>query len=116
MIVNLTGNKLVLMTHKGEAIEYPKSTEFLTLPRVYVQEDNSIDGDLRIANDYIRRITSRSIKVENIPPQVHGTIYVVRRMVFDAISCMRDDFATPGRVLKDIDGRPMACEALIVAE
>ena len=121
MIVNLTPHKLVICTTNGDTLSLPKPEPDVSIPRVYMREDMSADGDIRAINDsaqhdYIERIVSTPIKIENIPPKLPGVIYVVSRVVFDHISCIRDDFATPGRILKDIDRKPMSCQCLIVAE
>ena len=121
MIVNLTSHKLVICTTKNETLSLPKPGPDVFIPRVRMREDTSVDGDIRIENDnanhdYVERMVSTPVKIENIPPRIPGVLYVVSRLVFDHISCMRNDFATPGKILKDIDRKPMSCQCLIVAE
>jgi hypothetical protein len=48
--------------------------------------------------------------VEDAPPYEYGTIYVVSRIVLDALG--RDDMLSPGELVRDAQGRVIGCKGL----
>lgn len=50
-----------------------------------------------------------------LPPVVEGTIYVVSGQALEAVKASgRSDFAAPGELVRDADGKPVGCNGLKV--
>lgn len=51
----------------------------------------------------------------SLPPVVEGTVYVVSGQALEALKASgRSDFAAPGELVRDADGKPVGCNGLKV--
>lgn len=60
-------------------------------------------------------VTSQSFgEVENLPPKRKGNIYIVSRLVAEAMKGQRDDLYFPGPLIRDDNGNVIGCQSLCV--
>jgi hypothetical protein len=105
MIVNLTPHTIVLKTDNGDV-----TIESAGIARC--REDKKVVSSVSIgAGDIdIEEISYHDIT--GLPDPISGTIYVVSQIVLVAASD-RKDLVSPGSLVRDSNGRVIACTTLI---
>jgi hypothetical protein len=107
-IVNLTPHDVVLVNEDGiELKKFPLSGKEARLSEesephaiFFEKEKDSTDIEIRI-------IRKKYSFVENLPPSLSGTFYIVSSMVLQ--SSMRYDLLAPGDIIRDEKGNIIGC-------
>lgn len=106
-LVNLTPHTVNVYNEEAELQFSLKKDENLDVPRCSQKE--VIVGEINGAPIYKMEFGN----VEDLPPVVDGTVYVVSRMVVTACP-ERRDFVSPGPLLRNDAGQPIGCIGLSI--
>jgi hypothetical protein len=102
-IVNCTPHKISIQKEDGQFLTVPPSG---TIARVTAK--NSVAERL---NGFIVYNTEFG-EVENLPDPQEGVIYLVSRVLLNALQGSRSDCFSPGNLLRDENGQPIGCQGL----
>jgi len=104
-IVNLTPHPLRLQKADGSFMDLPKPAAGAAIPRrsTKVEQQGEVDG-LPVYKTVLG-------PVEFAPAPCENTIYVVSRMVVDALP-ERSDLFAPGEAIRDADGKVVGAKGL----
>lgn len=100
-LVNMTPHEISIINADGGIISIPPSGEVVRVAMVSTCVA-TIEG--------INFCATQFGCVEGLPEQVEGTMLIVSGMVLDASE--RGDLCAPGNLVRDRDGRPVACDGL----
>ena len=106
-IINLTPHSITVVPDGGGAIVYPAPPPGVSAARVVVVSTR--DGDLPDGCPTVRM--SRG-DVQHLPDPADGVMYIVSRMVADAVPSRRD-LLVPGAPVRDAHGAIIGCRALV---
>ena len=103
-LVNLTPHSININTINGIVTIHPYKIH--NLPRVIINRTNhsTIDNIAIFTN-------STNNIVENIPPIIPGTIYIVSALVRINLPTRKDIFS-PGNLIRDAKGNVIGCDGL----
>jgi hypothetical protein len=104
--INLTPHDIVVKRQDGEFVTFPKSGKVARV-KVRTQTIDVFNGIAINNNTYG--------DVEDLPKRdkYHNNIYIVPRMVRDFCPD-RTDLVSPGDLIRDDKGNPVACDGLVV--
>lgn len=104
-IINMTPHALKIQKIDGSTLELPKPEAGVVLPRRSVSSEQGVPiTGLAVSKTVLGR-------VENLPPIVGDTIYIVPRLVLDGAPHRPDLFA-PGELIRDGGGNVVGAKGL----
>jgi hypothetical protein len=106
-VVNLTPHSITVVCDDGSAITYPAPGSGVSAARVAV---TSVPAP-PLADGCPTVRMSRG-DVQDLPAPAPGVLYIVSRMVADAVPD-RDDLLVPGAPVRDAHGAVIGCRALV---
>ena len=104
-IVNLTPHPLSIKKIDGEVRSFPKPSAEIVLPRV--EQKNSQVGEIDGIADYIPVFGE-----PDYIPVNDGNVYVVSRLVISACEIDHSHLRSPGRLIRDDEGKVVGAEGL----
>lgn len=106
-IVNLTPHAVTVNGEDGSVTVPPSGTVARIETVMTPAETITVDG---VA---ITVQAQRMGEVTGLPEPVDGTVYVVSLPVAAALGASRPDVVAPGPLVRDAEGRPVACNGLV---
>jgi hypothetical protein len=108
-VVNLTPHPLRIKRGDGTFLELPKPAPGVAIPRRSVKTElvysmESHDGSLPVYRTVLG-------PVENVPVDTPETVYVVSRIVVDALPD-RTDLFSPGEAIRDAEGKVIGANGI----